>query len=447
MRKVLLNYSLSMKPVFKLTALSYTSLIMFCYGALLVGNALGAYNIGFIPIQWLVQLGLISIIIHIGFTRKLYTVEGTNALLWLFFWTIFVTTVNVIFGDYPSLMSPNSTIPYTFFIYLRILVLLSFISAIYIIYWLLVRGYQDSVIIWTVRIGTFVSIVAIYIYIAQIYGLPEPPRNRLGTGGGEQSVIFSYAFHRAMGTFREPSHLAEWLVVPFFLSLRKGLLNLHTVLIGLALFLTGSLTGIIGSALGFAGAIIISNPFKRSSLKILLRLTIAILIALVFFNAIAVSYGAGQTNLFQVISERMAPILFGGGMKVSDRDYIYQYLATTSLPLLGSGIGNANLLLSQYLESGLVTSFLSLYFNFMYSAGILGTILLTYFLLRPIVKILIIKKIRRNKQILFILAAYLSYLVMFAVNSEEFSMMFAVAFALLAYEIHSHESVGEARRK
>lgn len=432
--------------LFKTTGNTKVSAFLLIYAALMFGNALDAYNLGPIPVQWLAQLGTIAAVLFLGCTHKLYIVPGSQVLLWFLLWALLVTTFNSAINDYKSLMPPLATTPYPVFISLRFLTILSFISTLCLVYWLLVKGYRDSVIKWTVIIGTIVSVVAIYIYIAQIYGLPELPRNRISTDGvtaGEgQPVVFTYAFHRALGTFREPSHLAEWLVVPFFLSLiyRQSVLhNIHTILIGTAILLTGSLTGILGSALGFVGAIFIFNPFKLNNLKTLLRFAVIVLLALVIFNSIVVSYGTGEINLFQVIGDRLAPIFFEGGMKESNRSYIYEYVANTSIPLFGSGLGNANILLSQYLGVEVVASFLSLYFNIVFSSGVLGLALLFLFFFRPVIKILVIKKLRQSKKILLILAAYLAWLIMLAVHAEELPMMFAVACALLAHEIYRHE--------
>jgi hypothetical protein len=126
-------------------------------------------------------------------------------------------------------------------------------------------------------------------------------------------------------------------------------------------------------------------------------------------------------------------------MKESNRSYIYEYVANTSIPLFGSGLGNANILLSQYLGVEVVASFLSLYFNIVFSSGVLGLALLFLFFFRPVIKILVIKKLRQSKKILLILAAYLAWLIMLAVHAEELPMMFAVACALLAHEIYRHE--------
>jgi hypothetical protein len=50
------------------------------------------------------------------------------------------------------------------------------------------------------------------------------------------------------------------------------------------------------------------------------------------------------------------------------------------------------------------------------------------------------KKIRKDSQIIFTIAPYISYLAMFAVHSEEFSIMFAIIYALMIYEIRRYKN-------
>ena len=426
------------KLVTRPTSFGSSCMPLAAYIVLLFGNALEAYNLGSVPIEWLANVGLIIIVVLVALTDRLYVVPGSKLLLWFFLWGLFVTGFNILLNDYASLMPPLATTSYPVFVSLRFVKILSFISAIYLVYWLCARGHEDFIIKWPVIIGIFISVVAVYIYIAQVYGLPELPKTRMGTGGGQPSTVFSYAFHRATGTFREPSHLGEWLVLPFFLSLfrRRRILNIHTIFIGSVLLLTGSLTGIIGAVTGFAGAVLLANPFKFRNLKTVLCFALVFSLALVIFYIVVMPYAGGTKNLFRLIGHRLAPIITGGPMQLN-RDYIYRYIADAPFPLFGYGLGHANILLSKYFGAKLVTSFLSLYFYFLFSTGILGLALLCLFLFCPVTRaVMILKKSHTADRFLFMSAAYFSWLVMFAVRSEEFTMMFAVTFALLAYEIH-----------
>jgi len=422
-----------------------TSVAILAFSVLLIVNALAAYCIINIPFEWLSQVGFVAVIIFLFINRNLYIVPGSRILFSLFFWAIIVTSVNIFFKDYISLMPASSTTSYYFFVCLRFIKLLSFIAAVYLIYWLLLKEKRHSIIKWTVIIGTVVSVIAVYYYFAWAYGLPAPLPNRLSTSGNiiTKFGIYSYAFHRAAGTFREPSHLAQWLVVPFFLSFIycKKKINIYAIIIGITILLTGSLTGIIGGIIGFIAAIIITNIFKLDNLKIFIRVVGLTLIVLIIFNVLAISYTTERANIFKIINNRLSPILFKGGMVQSNRGYVYKYISHNPPSLLfGSGLGNSNILFSQYLNSNAICSFLSLYFNYLYSTGVLGLIFLCIFLFNPVIKVMLSKEIRKDSQIIFIIAPYISYLAMFAVHSEEFSIMFAIIYALMIYEIRRYKN-------
>lgn len=422
-------------------------LFLFTYCALFFGTAFGAYNIDFVPIEWLTKVGLIAIVAFVACSRKLYVVPGSRIVVFFFFWALLVTVLNSMFNDYA--MMPISTTPYPVFISLRFLNILSFIAALYLVYWLLREGLSDKLIKWTVVAGLFISLFALYIYVAQIYGLPEPSRTRMGTGGGLQAVRFSYAFHRAMGTFREPSHLAEWLVIPFFLCFiwRNNPINIYSVVIGGVILLTGSLTAIMGISLGIMGAILIANPFRTESLKMLLVFLIICGMALFIFNVFAISYTADKADIINVVSHRLERILFEGGMEQSSRSYIYRYINDVAFPFIGSGLGNSNIVFADYLGVSVVATFISSYFDALFSTGIVGLALVVYFLFTPFRQRQWRKKLKSERNILMLSACYFSWLIMAAVHSDIFSMSFAIIFCLIVYELRQNKQFKEVKRQ
>tara|TARA_B100000700_G_scaffold251350_1_gene282393 strand:- start:169 stop:1239 length:1071 start_codon:yes stop_codon:yes gene_type:complete len=91
----------------------------------------------------------------------------------------------------------------------------------------------------------FFSIATIYIFIAQIFDLYEPLRNRSNTNmyrESEQSIFWLSEPHRAMGTFREPVFLVTFffpIVLLFLYNVNRKTL-LVPVFSGIALGLTRS---------------------------------------------------------------------------------------------------------------------------------------------------------------------------------------------------------------
>lgn len=234
--------------------------------------------------------------------------------------------------------------------------------------------------------------------------------------------------------------LAQWLVLPFFLSILQGARSaaLKTVTIGVTILLTGSLTGIISLIAGYTGALLISfrKVEKRPSWGGLLLGLICITV----FSYLAISNRGDDIHPLAAIVDRITNIM-NNGVEVSGRGYIYSFVSNVPVPEFGYGLGNAQILLSRFVESGLIVSYLSVYLNFLYSFGIVGLFILLAFFLFPIIFFLHKTKSqlqRQSKEIFFLLSAYIAWLIMFAVLSEEFTLMFAVSYALLVFSIQQN---------
>ncbi len=400
---------------------------------LLAASAMGAISFGPVPIQWIAQVGVVTIYVKLLLRFRRIPIPGGLTLHIFVLWSLIVTLFNSF--NAPS-MPTNATSIYPIYITLRFFKLAAFLASLSIVFWLVINGYRDALVRWIVILGCVVSGLAIYVYVAQVVGLPDIPRTRLGTAGGEAGTTFTYAFHRAMGSFQEPSHLAEWLVLPFFLSMGSGqaIINYRSALIGVVLLLTGSLTGMISAAAGGGIALISLIHRDRATFYWALR-TCLIVVAFVsllilVINLTVKSNDEVGVDLWKVITDRMSPII-EEGLGQSNRDYVYEFISTIDFPIFGNGVGNTNLLFSQDLGIDVVASLLSLYLSTIYSLGILGGILLFIFLVLPL--FVLLKSFRgTNVQMAWaIVAAYMSWLVMFSVHSEEFSMMFGISYALI----------------
>jgi hypothetical protein len=422
-------------PLERLTELPYHRAGLLVLTAMYVGTPLAAYAVGPVPLQWLVQLMVLAAAGFLLLGKRLSPVPGMGPFPWLVGWAAVVTLGNAMLYDYSAYMPALATTPYPIYLALRFLNLLSFAAAVGLTYWVLQCGYRDVMlrrIVWT---GSVFALIGIYIYFAQVNGWWEPGRTRLGTGGGSQATAFAYAFHRAMGTFREPSHFAEWLVLPFLLSFayRGWGRNLHIGVMAAALLLTGSLTGVAGVMGGLAGAVLLGNPFRAGRLKLVVRLGAAGLLGLVAFNALVVSNRSSSTSIIQVFSDRIVPIL-EGGIGQSNRGSVYDYIGERPLPLVGAGLGNANLVFSIDSETPIITSFLSIYVNTWLSLGVVGMALLLVLLGMPVLRLVRQPRFRTDPELMPLMAAYLGWLLMFAIHSEELSLTFGLLFGLMAWE-------------
>jgi len=416
----------------------FARLIYGGFAACMLATALAAYNIGPIPIQWIGQSGFLVLGLVVLSTGR--RVPGTGWLLAYIAWSAILTIGTASVSDYERLMPPLATTPYPVFVALRFLEILSFAGAVHVVYWLLSQGREPAVSRYLVGLGFVVSVAAAYIYLAQVLGLPEPPRNRMGTGGGEQVTVFSYAFHRAMGTFREPSHLAQWLIVPLFLSIRgirKSSFKLSAATMASILLLTGSLTGILSALLGIALAVVLVGPVRKSTIKLIVTASLGVLCGLAVFDMVAVRYAGESKGLVDVILSRVTPIISGGGLTETNRGYVYEYVGDQPPSLLGQGVGHANLEFTQYLGWPIISSFLNLYLNVLYSTGILGLGFIALFLLIPLLRARTSRAFRQRSDAPVLLGQYCAWLIVFAVHSEVLTPMFAIAYAML---VHSYVS-------
>lgn len=404
------------------------------FATALVLDGLAAYSVGPLPLPWIGKFLILTLAFGLLSVSRFPLYPGAALVVLVVLWSWLSTAVGTLQMDYAQMMPPLATSGYPLFLILRVANLMAFAAMVFLVWWLCAHGYRAHVIRMVVLLGTVLATIAIYIYVAQITGLPEPARSRVGTSGEEQATVFTYAFHRAMGTFREPSHLAEWLVAPLVLSFvsRRSSASVEKLLMGVALLLTGSLTGLAGFAAALAVVLSAGFLLGRVQWRTVFDLGVLLLIAGAGFSIIARDYAGGSADLFRVVLDRIGPIL-EYGIEASNRDYIYSYMDEMDLSLVGVGLGNANLLLSEYLGSQATASFLSLYFQTASATGLVGLTLLITLLSVPVIALFVRRGLRTDDGAPWLLGAYVAWLVMFSVNSEELNTLFGVVFALVAY--------------
>jgi hypothetical protein len=401
----------------------------------LVLHALAAYAIGPVPFPWLAQMLAMWMFLWIGFKSGLRIAPGMVLFVFFFIYALLVTSYQSIIGEYYRFMPPKATTPYLMYIALRFMTMASFGSLVFVTFWFLVRGWKPQLIRLMTLLCLLVSLAALYIYFAQIYGFPEPPRTRLGTGGGEQSIKFTYAFHRALGTFREPSHLAEWLVLPLFMSFAsQGWTSYAARGLGvIALLLSGSLTGIGAILGGMAAAFIFMMPFMSMSVvKSVLRMVLIGALGLSSFSLFVSSNDSKNADLIDVLSKRIKP-LEEKGIGQSNRNYVYSYLENTEILWFGTGMGNSNLQFTQATGLDATASFLNLFVNIELSLGYIGLALFIIFLITPFFILFANRGYKFEPDHFMILAAFFGWLVVFFAHSEELSFHFAMIYALLLH--------------
>ena len=405
---------------------SVLQLFLLCFAL----TGLAAYSFHGVPLPWIGFSGFAVLAAGLILsTNRIRLVPGNGVLFLFVAWTLFAQVLNA--GRFGALLPRSATLSYTLYVAVRYLDVLSFAGALYVCYWLLTEGAGQELVRWIVRIGAIVAALAIYIYVAQQYGLWEPPRTRIGTAGAAQVLFFGY--RRAIGTFREPSHLAEWLVLPFFLTfvLKDRFSRLSGLVIGVALLLTVSLGGIGSAVAGMIGGLILNNPLRPKNMKRIA--VVAIALGVLIVAAKSTSIGLGGQSVYTMLNVRTLDIL-EGGIGNSNRAYIADFVANFPPPVIGYGLGNSNIFAASKMGIDLIVSFLSLYVNVMYSSGLIGLGLLAVFLAQPIFRRALYAVNATGEQSIAVLMAYVAYLFLFAAGAEELSISFAVITAFMIFD-------------
>ncbi|HRK21886.1 MAG TPA: O-antigen ligase family protein [Fimbriimonadaceae bacterium] len=398
-------------------------------------SGLQAYALGPIPFDWFAQFGFIGLALTLFFLGRPLPMPYLRPYAWIVGWAVVVTAIGAGTHDFASMMPEVSTSSYPIFIGLRFLVFASFSATAYVVAWILTHGDSERLFRTLIGIGTALAIVALYIYVAPALGLPEPPRTRLGTAGGEQFTTFSYAFHRALGTFREPSHLASWILIPFFVSVgRNGVLpTIPTLLMGGALLLTGSLTGILSAAIGFLAATLLFGSKRSTGLRVSLQMSMVVAAGAVLFLVWTQVGSSESANLFEALGDRIVPILEAGGLEDTNRGYVFRYISDTGLPFFGLGLGHPNLVMTRDLNLNITGVFSNLYISTIARMGWIGLILMLYAFSQPLLGAWFGRRRANPKIIWSATAGYVAWLSIFFVLYEEPTLSFGVATALLMF--------------
>ncbi len=196
---------------------------------------LDAYKIFSIPIPWIGMSLLLGL--SLFESRNLFTKNTRDILLVLLSIVLIPQAIYILFFE--------ASMSDLIYISLRIFNLVSFIFVLFFTLYFIKNEKLDLFLKYTKYLIYFFSTLTIYIFIAQIFDLYEPLRNRSNTniyGESIQSIFWLSEPHRAMGTFREPVFLVTFLfpIVLLYIHNETRKTFLVPVLSGIALGLTRS---------------------------------------------------------------------------------------------------------------------------------------------------------------------------------------------------------------
>lgn len=179
--------------------------LLFSIATLLI--FLDSYQVFNVPLTWAGNslLTAICLVIYKKENMKLDLLVST---------IIFLTLIPSLVALFSMVFSFDSLI----YLALRIFSYLGFVIVLFVTF----KSRYKEVILDSLKIiFYFVATLSIYFFIAQIFNIYEPVRNRPGTGilgFDQQTVFWSSGSHRMVGTFREPVFLVS-IMLPCFLVL------------------------------------------------------------------------------------------------------------------------------------------------------------------------------------------------------------------------------------
>ena len=162
-----------------------------------------AYEIYSVPLSW---IGMSLLFFISLYEFKLFYNKNRYHV------TVFLFTI-IFIPQATYLLFFNATTSDVFYIALRLFNLISFIFVLFFSIYYFQQEKLDKFMEYLKYFIYLFSLITIYIFIAQIFDLYEPFRNRSNTnlyGEAVQSTFWLSQPHRAMGTFREPVFLVSF---------------------------------------------------------------------------------------------------------------------------------------------------------------------------------------------------------------------------------------------
>lgn len=290
------------------------------------------------------------------------------------------------------------------------------------------------------HIGLVVAVIAIIIFLMHRFGLGDLPRNRMGTGGFEQAIIFTFETgeesNRALGTFREPSFLALSLILPASIAVKNKKWASVVVML-LALYLTYSL----GTMIALAAGIVLTMLVFLGAPNLLRGGVIICMLGALVAGVEAMGWIADSP-----LRKRL-DLLSSFNLLETSRGYVYEnlYLVSDSL-IAGGGIGRFAFSLGQLMGSQYPISSLNLFLTILSSGGVIALCLIIVWFVLPNVMMRRLRSYVSTRHALLILLPLNVFGVLYTSTFEELHVWHAVALGLCLGRISQASAVIARRR-
>ncbi len=448
--------------------LKYSNILGFSFLSFFIFEGLDAYSINNIPIYWIGASLFITIFIILfasGFRASV------NKIISIRNWTIYVIFVTLIQSLFNDLVLPKyASTTYFQYISLRLIKILLFLIILYTLNYLLSTYSFETILKYFLISSLIISSLSLISYFSYIFGYPDFPRTRSGSGGWTQPIARACNILRNYGTFREPSFLAIWTVpfLPYFFYIGKK--NKIWYFLGLipilSIVLTRSLTGfvalLVSSALVLLGSIIIH---RRIEINIALMMTIFIFVVFIS-NSLSYQFPPNQDLCESKInncvcevedrldqlksSQNVSEATFGRFKEITsigldafeNTAFLIDYIQDNGFSVFGNGFGYSNIIYSYaadeasttsvderivYRNPGQVVSFNNLYANVLLSSGLLGLLWFLYIIITYLRKLFYTTKPLQP----YIFVSLISTLFMYSYQAEELATHLAISIAFI----------------
>ena len=264
--------------------LKYSNILGFSFLSFFIFEGLDAYSVNNIPIYWIgasLFIAIFALLFAGGFRASV------NKIIPIRNWTIYVIFVTLVQSLFNDLVLPKyASTTYFQYISLRLIKILLFLIILYTLNYLLSTYSFETVLKYFLISSLVISSLSLISYFSYIFGYPDFPRTRSGSGGWTQPIAKACNILRNYGTFREPSFLAIWTVpfLPYFFYIGKKnkvwyFLSLIPIL---SVVLSRSLTGFVALLLSSVLVLIVSFIiYKRIEINIALMMTIFIFVVFI----------------------------------------------------------------------------------------------------------------------------------------------------------------------
>ena len=437
-------------------------------------EGLDAFSIFEIPLSW---VGLVILLTAIPLYYYFEVDFISKNIISIKFWVLYMCSVAILRGVSFDLEIPQyATTSYVQYVSLRLLKILSFFVAIWLVHLLSIKLTRRKLIEHVAYVGLFISLLSLYSYFSYFLEIPDFIRSRAGSGGWTQPIERACSILRNYGTFREPSFLAVWTVpfIPLNFYLAREAFKWYYLSIFpiLSLVLTRSLTGVIALLVAFT-LISFIHLLKNKKIDLFLIIPIlAILLASLLSNSLSYKFPALDPSMCppnsadkcncsiyddeldkvknsESVAESIfsrATLIIGGGLDgFGNFSFLTQHLSKQEIKYFGDGLGSANIIYSYEFEElssnvvkdqkvfrnpGQIVSFNNLYAYIYFSGGFVGLIWFLYIIFNQIKKFVSSYEIIHS----YLGAQFFSILLMFFFQAEEPSVILGLAIGLISLE-------------